>query len=114
MNKRDFNKNVKYLEKNSITFCGQPWDDLKWSAELESYTDAGGDMLICLKELNKECLRDYLDNFDIDDEIMAWWGNSTPATRSASGLPFDNIREHYNDLESWVEWMKEVCDGMPC
>ena len=113
MNKKEYKANIAYLEENGVSYCGLAWEDKKFSAELESYTDAGGDMIISLEELTKESLQRYLEDFDIDEEVMLWWSETTSKERSKRGLPFDNIRQHYEDLESWLDRLKEVCKNVP-
>ena len=71
--------------------------------ELESYTDGGGDMIITLdvtEDWKKE-FRDYVENYDIDNEVTIWW----PDGRPGKGVPFDNIRDLYNDFEEWWKWV---------
>jgi hypothetical protein len=36
-----------------------------------------------------------------------WWQDG------GKGLPFANIRDHYDDLEDWVEGLQDICDKMP-
>lgn len=74
--------------------------------ELESYTDAGGDMIttISVEDDWKHDFREYVDNFDIDKEVTLWWPDGQPG----KGVPFDNIRDHYNDTEEWLNWMKDI------
>ena len=107
--------NILHLENNDICKVNETpvWDIYPRSVELECYTDAGGDMIINLEEPTKECLEEYLENFDIDEEIMLWWGETTERQREQRGLPFDNIREHYDDLESWKKHIKKACEKMP-
>lgn len=100
--------NRTYLEDNDVS-VDAGGDDY----ELEYYTDAGGDMIISLDKLTKERLQAYIDNFDIDDEVMLWWGESNSLSRAEKGLPFNNIREHYDDLEDWLKQLQRICDKMP-
>lgn len=112
MNKKEFNKNVRYLEDNDIRFLGRAWDDEKFSAELETYTNAGEDMVFTLHELSKQSLQEYIDNFDINEEVMIWWRDGEDAAHEA-GVPFTNIRDHYCDYEDFLDTLQEVCDNMP-
>lgn len=98
-----FTKNIEILEEYDVRVCNaEPvWEDKPNSVELEYYTNAGGDMIIHLDEPSRECLRQYLNDFDIDEEVMLWWQNGMDAAHKA-GVPFDNIKEHYEDLEEWV------------
>ena len=57
MNKSEFNANKKYLleDCDNIFYNGDcGWEDKPFSAELESYTKAGSDMIIDLDELSKD------------------------------------------------------------
>lgn len=74
--------------------------------ELESYTDAGGDMIITLdiSEDWKEDFRKYVENFEIDEEVSVWWPNGV----KGRDVPFNNMKEHYDDLEEWVDWLKDI------
>ena len=98
--------NILFLEDHDINVNSK-------DNELESYTDAGGDMIISLEKIRKSDLQEYLDNFDIDDEIMLWWAETTSKQREERGLPFDNIKEHYEDLEQWKNFMQGICNLMP-
>lgn len=100
------------MEENDIRVCSMPvWDNFPNSVELEFYTNAGGDMIICLEEPTRDCLNKYLDNFDIDEEVMLWWQNGRDAAR-AKGVPFNNIREHYEDLEEWKSDLRGIASRM--
>lgn len=100
--------NLDYLEEHSILKQNDEpvWSGYLRSVELECYTDAGGDMLITLEAPNKEQLQDYIDNFDIDEEVALWWPNGRPG----NGVPFANMREHYNDLEDYLKWLQGICN----
>lgn len=107
MTQKEYNENKSYLEDWNVSVCDKAWDDKEFSAELESYTRAGGDMIVCLEVLDKEHLQEYIDNFDINDEVLMWWQDG------GKGLPFANIRDHYDDIEDWVEGLQDICDKMP-
>lgn len=110
MNKKQFKANVAYLKKNGVELCGQClWEGFPFSAELECYTKAGGDMIFDVDVLNREKLSQYIDEFNINKEVVLWWPNG----EKGNGVPFSNIKEHYEDLEEWVESMKEIINGMP-
>ncbi|MBO7684868.1 MAG: hypothetical protein J6Y20_04870 [Lachnospiraceae bacterium] len=109
---KKFEKNIKILEDHDVRICStQVWEDKPNSVELELFTDAGGDMIICLEEPTKECLQKYIEDFDIDEEVMLWWSHGRDAALAA-GVPFDNTREHYEDLESWLKELQEICDQL--
>lgn len=103
--------NLLYLEDNDIRIVSEEpvWENSQNSVELECYTDAGEDMFICLKEPTKEKLQEYIDDFDIDGNVMSWWQGGKPG----EGVPFSNIREHYNDYEDYLKWLQKICDKMP-
>lgn len=74
--------------------------------ELESYTDGGGDMIISIDVSKdwKKAFKDYVEGFDIDNEVSIWWPDGQPGR----GVPFNNIRELYDDIEGWVNWLKDI------
>lgn len=76
--------------------------------ELEYYTPSGGDMIIHLQECSKDALLEYMENFDINEEVSLWWPNG-----DGSKTPFSNMKEHYEDLEEWVKEVKRIAEDMP-
>lgn len=110
--------NITERERKIIDYLGENCVSCKWdgdSWELQYYTDAGGDMNWTLDALTKECLQDYIDNFDINEEVLLWWqpGDPWSGRRPGDGVPFDNVKQHYEDLEDWLDSLQEICDGMP-
>ena len=102
--------NLAYLEEEDINLSSEGlWEDKPYSVELECYTDAGGDMIIDLEEPTKKELENYADNFDINEEVVIWWPNGQPG----NGVPFSNVKEHYEDLEDYVKRIKVVAKNMP-
>lgn len=102
MDYRDY-FNLRYLDECGIS---------KMDGEdgLSCYTPNGDEeMFIRLEKPRKEYLQEYIDNFDINYNVMMWWPNG----QKGSGVPFDNIKEHYEDYEEWLQWLQKVCDGMP-
>ena len=96
--------NSLYLEEHDINTIS---DD-----ELETYTDAGEDMIISVEKVMKSELQKYIDEFDINEEVLKWWeGGKREAVEK--GVPHDNIMEHYEDYESYLKWLQKVCDKMP-
>lgn len=93
--------NILYLEDYDITSNGD--------GELECYTDAGEDMIISLNKVRKKNLQEYIDNFDINETVLSWWQNGKPG----NGVPFDNVKEHYEDYEAYLEKLQKACDKMP-
>ena len=104
MTQEEINANIEYLEKNDVQV--HVWDG---GYELESYTDAGGDMIVDLDELSRQELLNHMEDFDINNEVLMWWQNGEPGR----GVPFNNIRDHYDDIEAWVEWLTEIAGKMP-
>lgn len=93
--------NLLYLEDFDITDNGD--------GELECYTDAGEDMIITLDKVRKKNLQEYIDNFDINEEVLLWWQDGRPGKR----VPFANVKEHYEDYEAYLEKLQKACDKMP-
>ena len=93
--------NLLYLEDFDITDNGD--------GELECYTDAGEDMIITLDKVRKKNLQEYIDNFDINEEVLLWWQDGKPG----KGVPFANVKEHYEDYEAYLEKLQKACDKMP-
>lgn len=93
--------NEIYLEDFGITSNGD--------GELECYTDGGGDMIITLDKVRKKNLQEYIDDFDINVEVILWWHDGRPG----NGVPFANVKEHYEDYEAFLEKLQKVCDKMP-
>lgn len=110
MDYRDY-FNLSYLDGESIFKSNSEpvWEEHPRSVELECYTDGGEDMLIYLEEPTKEKLQEYIDNFDIDYNVSIWWPNG----QKDSGVPFDNMKEHYEDYEEFLKRLQKICDGMP-
>lgn len=110
MDYRDY-FNLSYLDENSIYKSNSEpvWKEHPRSVLLECYTDGGGDMLINLEKPTKEKLQEWIDNFDIDEEVSLWWPNG----QKGRGVPFDNMKEHYEDYEEFLRRLQKICDGMP-
>ena len=77
--------------------------------EFHCYTPAGEEMFINLEKIRKEYLQEYIDNFDIDEQVSMWWTNG----QKGRGVPFDNLKEHYEDYEEFLKRLQKVCDCMP-
>ena len=107
MDINEFKANIKHLSENDIIW--RPETGEYYSGELVCHTPAGEEMFITLEVVNKEHLQEYIDNFDINYNVVLWWPNG----ERGSGVPFDNIKEHYEDYEEWLEQLQEICDGMP-
>lgn len=75
--------------------------------ELENYTDAGGDKIITLVNLEVKELEEYLNTYDINEEVLLWWKDGADGKRT----PFDNIIEHVQDEEKWLnDWKALVAE----
>ena len=42
---------------------------------------------------------------------MLWWQNGREAAH-AKGVPFDNTREHYEDLEEWKADLRNIANKL--
>ena len=93
--------NILYLEDYDIYTCGEDG--------LETYTDGGEDMLIPLDKVLKKNLQEYINDFNINEEVLLWW----PNREKGRGVPFDNVKEHYEDYEAYLKNLQKVCDKMP-
>ena len=109
MEKYEYDANIAYLEEKGLSKVGCPWPDKPCSVELETYTDAGEDMIITLDKVRKKDLQEYIDNFDINEEVLLWWQDGRPG----KGVPFANVKEHYEDYEAFLEKLQKACDKMP-
>jgi hypothetical protein len=106
MNKRQFKANEKYLEEHNVVLEDTPvWEDDPFSYDLGYSTPSGGDFTLTLQELSKECMINTLKNYDVNEETMQWWGSR--------GLPFDNIKDLYDDIEQWRVELLEIAKNMP-
>lgn len=103
--------NLLYLSNNDINQQNDEpvWGNHPHSVELECYTDGGEDMIIYLEKPTKEKLQEYIDNFDINENVSMWWEGGRPGR----GVPFDNMKEHYEDYEAYLKRLQKVCDKMP-
>lgn len=109
MKKENIDKIINYLEENDITVNICKYGDGSDCYELESYTEAGGDMIVTLNELSPVALIDYIRDFDINEEVLMWWQGGKPGP----GVPFANIKQHWDDLEEWCTMMENVAENMP-
>ena len=62
MTRNEFNANKKYLleDCNNIFWNGQAWDEEPFSVELESYTKAGGNIILTIEVCDKNTCRNIL------------------------------------------------------
>ena len=76
------NKKLKtFLEESNVKVSIYE-DDV----ELENYTDAGGDKIITLDNLEVKDLEEYLNTYDINEEVLLWWKDGADGKRT----PFEN------------------------
>lgn len=113
--------NILYLYEEGITLdgdrrvdvvrrLGNPvWKEHPRSVELETYTDAGEDMIIDLEEPTRDQLEEYVRGFDIDYNVSLWWRNGEPH----DGVPFNHMSEHIHDYEKYLRWLLRVAKKMP-
>ena len=97
--------NKDFLENHDI-HCDK-MDDGGW--ELESYTDGGGDQIIYVDKLTKNDLVEYLENYDVNEETNLWF----PDGRPGNGVPFDNYKDLWDDIEDWRKWTLGIAKRMP-
>ena len=107
MKTKEFNANEAYLEENNVTISQESiFENLPYSRELYFKTPSGGDFSICVEELTREEVLNYLSDYDINEETLLWWKNN-------DNLLFDNIKALYEDIEEWVNNFKNIAEGMP-
>ena len=97
--------NQAFLEEHDVK-CTK-LDDGTW--KLESYTDGGGDQLIYVDNLTREELVENLENYDVNYETSLWF----PDGRPGSGVPFDNYKDLWDDIEDWRKWALNIAKRMP-
>lgn len=97
--------NKDFLENHDI-HCDK-MDDGGW--ELESYTEGDGDQLIYVDNLTREELVEYLENYDVNYEANLWFPDGKPGR----GVPFDNYKDLWDDIEDWRKWMLNIAKRMP-
>lgn len=106
MKKKEFKANQKYLEENGVYIEGEPsWDEYPYSRELFMSTEYGGDLSICVEELTREEVLNVLEGFDVNEETKIWWDGGR--------IPFDNIKDLYDDIYQWKEDFIQIAKGMP-
>ena len=101
-------RNIKFLENYGVNYCGQAWDDKPFSAELDCYTNAGENIVVSLEDLTRDALVEYLNDFDINERVVMWWRDGKDPS-----VPFNNVRDPYDDYEEWVDKMRSIANSMP-
>lgn len=101
-------KQLEYLEDNDLNI-----DIDNDGIEVETYTDAGGNMVDYFHAEDfgrlKAAMVEYYKEYDINHEVAIWWPNGVKGT----GVPFDNMNEHFADLKVWQKKMLKIVKGMP-
>lgn len=73
--------------------------------ELESWTAGGVNMIISLESREKDTITEqfinYVDNFDVDDEIEIY-------RQDKSYREHFTIRESLNDFDDWLSWLNSI------
>lgn len=106
---RTINKNLEAFEKHNIHKVNtEPlYEGYPQSVEMELYTDAGEDILIDLEKPTRDCLLQWIEDFDINDEVVKWWTSDR-----RDSLPFNNIKEHYEDYEAMIDKLLKLADEL--
>ena len=98
---------LNIFEEEGLTWEDGPvWDDKPYSVELNTSTPAGEDMYIDLEEISIEALEEYVNNFDINENVAIWWENGQPGR----GVPFDNQGEQVADYEEYLAGLRDIID----
>ena len=63
-------------------------------------------MIISLDKVRKKNLQEYIDNFDINENVAIWWENGQPGR----GVPFDNQGEQVADYEEYLAGLRDIID----
>lgn len=106
MKKREFRANVAYLENAGVGVSKDvAWENYPFSRELYFETPACGDFGISVKEVTRDNVLEYLDDYDVNEECLLWWNSGKS--------PFSNIKALYEDIEQWLEDFKEIAYNMP-
>ena len=106
MKQEEFNANQKYLEEHGVILLDKiVLYEHPYSRELFKYTDGGGDFSLFVESLDRECVLATLESFDVNEATSMWC--------SGSGVPFNNIRDLYDDIFKWKEDFIQIAKGMP-
>ena len=98
-------KYLDVLEKHEWRVCGYTDDG---RVELEKYSPAGEDFIICLNVENfPEAVAEYSADFDVDDHIEMW----IEARRNGVGC-VPPTRELVTDAEAIAEMLRELTGAL--
>lgn len=104
---KETQKLLDLWEDNDLHWTGTAWDDEPMSVELNCSTGAGEDMYINLHEISADALEEYVNDFDIDENVSLWWENGEPGR----GVPFENQGEQVADYEDYLAWLRDIIDA---
>lgn len=104
---KETKKLLDLWEENDLYWDGPAWDDEPQSVELNCSTGAGEDMYINLHEISADALEEYVNDFDINEEVSIWWENGQPGR----GVPFNDQGEHVEDYEDYLAWLRDIIDA---
>jgi hypothetical protein len=106
MTKKEFKANLAYLENEGVCVSDEPvWDYAPNSRELFFETNCGGDFSICVEEVTRTEVLEYLNDYDVSEATSMWW--------DAGNTPFGNIGQLYEDISHWKEDFIKIAEGMP-
>lgn len=98
-------KYLDVLEKHEWRVCGYTDDG---RVELEKYSPAGEDFIICLNVENfPEAVAEYSADFDVDDHIEMW---IEARHNGVGGVP--PTRELVTDAEAIAEMLRELTGAL--
>ncbi len=102
----EMKKLLDLWEENDLYWMGAAWDDEPHSVELNCSTGAGEDMCINLHEISVDALEEYVNDFDINENVAVWWEDGRPGR----GVPFNSMAEHEEDYEDYLAWLRDIID----
>jgi hypothetical protein len=76
------------------------------SAELEKWTDGGVDMVIYLKPFTVESFEDYVNDFDVDEEIEVHRQDSGYKSAFTLKKSLEDFTDFHNDLKELLKGLK--------
>ena len=101
----EMTKKEKIIFEKYFNIYNEEYADGTSYYEFEAWTDGGVDMMFYLNEQENETItqqfENYIDNFDIDEEIDIYRQDSNYCNAFT-------IRQSLQDFENWVEWLKEI------
>ena len=106
MKQEEFKANQEYLKENGVYIPDKPtWKNFPYSRELYKRTQGDGDFYIEVEVLDRDHILENLRSFDVNEETILWW--------NGRGVPFDNIKDLYDDIYQWKEDFIQIAKGMP-